>query len=256
MKKDEIKPWRQVMDVTLMIICWLTFSPVMSVPNRYYTYLSRRVLNWLILFSPFTWGIMTYLFLVIGVPVLSYHVPSFAATLQSFPEFTGAFTSPGGWWQMLLVAYFLPVYSFCVVVIFLSMGITGWNYREASVYICEYFEPWFCIGVAVALILVVVMRMKKMNLIGKMLSLIPIGLESILIVYNFGVFRHRVATYAGLNIDRIFNTAVKMLISLGERTHINYITANIIIYILPLVATLLVGYLGWVVYTLNRNHKL
>lgn len=251
MEKYEIKPLCRVFDITLMILCWLTVSPLMAIPNNRYTYLNRKIQILLTIFSPFTWGIITFTFLIIGVPVLVEHIPSFAATIRSFPEFTGALVTPGSWWQTLLVVYFLPVYSFCVIVLFVSISLTGWTYREASVYICEYFEPWVCIAAALIIITTIIVKMRRMNLTGKLLSLIPLGLEIVAVICNFRVFRNRMITYSELSINQIFDTAVKMLVTLGEKTHTNYITANIIVYIMPVIAILLIGYIAWIIFTLN-----
>lgn len=249
---SEIKPWRKVLDMTLIILCWLTIAPLMSALNRYETYFSRKQLIWLTIFSPFTWSLFTILFLVLGVPIISSNFPSLAHKLDSFPEFIHVFDSPGGWLQFLLVIYLLPVYSFCVLFLLLSVALTGYSYITVSVYICEYFQPWFCIGVAIFVVMLSILNMKRMNLVGKFLSVVPILLELIMAYSNYYIFRSRVILYRGMDDSQIFHTVVKTLVAIGDDTHTNYITANVILYILPLVAVLAVGFLAWVIYTVTR----
>ncbi|MDE6028145.1 MAG: hypothetical protein K2G23_08745 [Muribaculaceae bacterium] len=255
MERNEIKPWRRVLDMTLIILCWFTVSPLMWLVNRDKAYLKKKAMVWLTIFSPFTWGILALLFLLVGIPVLANLFPSFALKVNSFPEFTGSLDGSGGFWQTLLTIYFLPVYSFCVLALFISMAFTGWSYVTASVYICEYFQPWFCIGVAGVVILRVAYHLGKMNILGQCLSVILVLLELTMIYFNFSMFMFRVISYGDMNNRQIFDVVVKMLIALGEETHTNYITANIIVYILPLVAILLIGYIGWIIYTVNKKDK-
>ena len=94
-----------------------------------------------------------------------------------------------------------------------------------------------------------------MNTLGKCLSVVPVLLELAMIYFNFSMFMFRVISYGDMNNRQIFDVVVKMLIALGEETHTNYITANIIVYILPLVAILLIGYIGWIIYTVNKKDK-
>lgn len=255
MERNETTPWRRVANVTLLILAWLTVSPLMIPVNRKGSYLSKKALVWLILLSPFVWCVLSVLFLVVGVPVISSISPSFGQTLTSFPEFTGALDGSGDFWQLALIIYFLPLYSFCVLVLFIAMAFTGWSYITASVYICEYFQPWFCIGVACLIIWRIARSWRGMTAQGRWLTVLPIFGEMALAVFSFLVFRNRIVTYENMSHSQIFSTAVDMLLTLGETTHTNYITANIIVYILPLVLILLTGYLGWLIYTVNRKGR-
>ena len=251
----EIKPWRKVVDITLIILCWLTISPLMSVVNKYETYFKRKTMIWLTIFSPMTWTILSAIFLLIGYPLFSFFFPSMEPVMRSFPElnFTMNHTSVLG--PLLLVSYFLPLYAFCVLVLFVAMFFTGWSYREASVYICEYFEPWFCVAVAVGIMVWIGVNMKKMDIQGRLWSVIPMIFEACLGWYNATIYSQRVATYKGMSINEIFSYVVDTLIELGKATGTDYVTANMIVYIFPLIAILLVGYLGWIIYTLNKAEK-
>lgn len=255
MSRDQIKPWRQVLDVTLIILCWFTISPLMSVPNRYETYLKKKTLIWLTIFSPFTWWIIMIIFGILILPALLSHFPDFAAKLSSFPEFSGAFkySESGGFWLFLFTTYFLPVYALCVVVLFTAMAFTGWTYREASVYICEYFEPWFCVAVAIVIVVIMIKNMRRTTLTGKLIMLIPILMEINMARGNASIFFDRIATYKGMTINGIFDYVVQQLLNLGNATGTNYIVANILVYIWPLAAILIFGYIGWIIFTVNRK---
>ena len=83
--------------------------------------------------------------------------------------------------------------------------------------------------------------------------MLPLLLEIYMAYYNYCVFFKRIATYKGWTINGIFDYVVRKLIALGDATGTNYITANIIVYILPLTIILICGYIGWVIYTVNRK---
>lgn len=253
MEKKYVSAWRKIFDVTLIILCWMTISPLMYLPNRHYSYLKKGTLIWLMIVSPFTWTVLTFLFLIRGVPVLTAVSPSFASMISSFPEFTGALSASGNGIQLLLLCYLLPIYSFCVVFLFVSMALTGWTYMEASVQICEYLAPWVCVFMSFTVIIMILARWNRMTGVGKAFCLIPIGMEGLMAMFNYDTYRMRVELYQGMSTDQIFDYAVKMLVSLGEKTHTDYITANIIVYILPPLSILFIAYLGWIIYTLHRK---
>lgn len=96
--------------------------------------------------------------------------------------------------------------------------------------------------------------MKKLNTQGKLLSAILLMFETYLAGHNVGIFLNRVTHYERMSIDGIFNYAVEYLINLGESTGTDYVTANIIVYIFPLVAILLGGYLGCIIHTLTTKN--
>lgn len=249
----EIKPWRKVVDMTLIILCWLTISPLMSVVNKYETYFKRKTMIWLTIFSPMTWTILSAIFLLIGYPLFSFFFPSMESVMRSFPELNFTMNHTSVWGPLLLVSYFLPLYAFCVGVLFVSMAFTGWSYREASVYICEYFEPWFCVAAAIFIMICIIVNMKKMNVKGRLWSVIPLIFEGCLAYHNAAIYSQRVATYKGMSINEIFSYVVDTLIELGKATGTDYVTANMIVYIFPLIAILLVGYVAWIIYTLNKK---
>ncbi|MDE6409362.1 MAG: hypothetical protein K2K81_03840 [Muribaculaceae bacterium] len=250
---DEIRPWRKVRDITLLILFWLTVSPLMLTVNSRKKYLKGGTMIWLIIFSPLAWTILSGLFLLFGLPLLTQMFPGVKSMLNSFPELNFTFNNPFSLQRLFLVSYFLPIYALCVGVLYAAMAFTGWSYREASVYICEYFEPWFCAFVAIWIIVWLVACMKKLNTKGKLLSAVLIMFEAYLAGHNAGIFFNRFTHYKGMSIDAIFKYVVEYLISLGEKTGTDYVTANIIVYIFPLMAILLGAYLGWVIHTLTKK---
>ena len=94
-----------------------------------------------------------------------------------------------------------------------------------------------------------------MNILGQCLSVILVLLELGMIYFNFNMFMFRVISYGHMNNGQIFDVVVKMLIGLGKETNTNYITANMIAYIFPLLAILFIGYIGWIIYTVNKKDK-
>ena len=92
-----------------------------------------------------------------------------------------------------------------------------------------------------------------MNTQVRLLSAVLIMFEAYLAGHNAGIFFNRFTHYKGMSIDAIFKYVVEYLISLGEKTGTDYVTANIIVYIFPLMVILLGAYLGWVIHTLTKK---
>lgn len=251
----EIKPWRKVVDMTLIILCWLTISPLMLIVNKNEAYFKRKTMIWLIILSPLIWTILSAVLLIIGIPILTFHFSSVESMMRSFPELNFTMTHTQEWGSLLLVSYFLPLYAFCVGVLYVAMAFTGWSYREASVYVCEYFEPWFCVAVAICVMVWIIMHRKKMDVKGRLWSIIPLVLEGCLAWDNIGIYFQRITAYKGMSINAIFDYVVSYLIGLGNNTGTNYVTANIIVYIFPLIAILFVGYLAWIIYIVGKANK-
>lgn len=247
-----MNPRQKVRFWTLIGLCYLTLSPLIALVNRRQGRpLSPRAVKWLIICSPMVWSLVCFALFAVALPLISASMPSVANSLRAWPEFTNV--TSGDFRQIFLVVYFLPLYAFCVLVLFVAMALTGWSYREASVYVCEYFAPWFCVAVAAIIVLWILTRMRRLTLTGRLWSLVPMAMELALISYNVNVYQQRAALYAGWSIDRIFNHVVNMLITLGQRTSTNYITANMIIYLLPLAAILLTALLAHLIATLTPS---
>lgn len=247
MNKPLLRSFTTVKDITLIILAWLTISPLLMLPNKKGKYLKRRQAILLSVISPFTWTILFSLFLAFGIS----HFPSLMSKFNSFPEFSTIINSPDKWGQIILISYFLPVYTVCVLVLFLAMAITGWSYIEASVYICEYCEPVICILTAFILATYMMNRLWKMSTKGGLLILIPFGMEGILCLINMMILLWRIAEYQWMDINEIFDSVVIKLIDLGNSTHTNYIVANMIVYLLPMILILVVGFIGWAIYYAN-----
>lgn len=146
---------------------------------------------------------------------------------------------------LFLQSMFLPVYAVCVAVLFMAMGVTGWNYKEASVYICEYFEPLSCAAVALVIALIILYKLPKMNVRGRIISMIPLAVELFMIRQNVNIYFERKATYAGMSINEIFRYVVDYLLAM----------ANMYVYILPMLIILIMGYIARVIYNRNRKVK-
>lgn len=263
MNKPVVTPWVKVRDVSLIILLWVTISPLMSVPNRYYTYLSRKQLIWLTVFSPFVWTIVVGIFIVFGMPTIFEHFPSLADSVLAFakPEIDSVVSSSdeyAGQAQLLafvcqsfLVAYFSPVYLVCVGVLFLAMAVTGWSYKEASVYICQLGEPIVCCIVALVLIVLMLKKVMRCRNIAHWFMVIPILVEGWLGVWCVGRFLKNFVEFKTMSIGQYFYQEVVELLELGRETGTNYVVANMIVYIFPLLVVLFVGYVGWVIWTLT-----
>lgn len=160
---------------------------------------------------------------------------AFGLKTSAFPELTN-FTDN----RLVLFAELvcMPVYAACVLVLFLTMALTGWSYIEASVYVCEYFQPLFCSAVALSLIFVMVKKLSGISTKGKLLILAPIAAEGWFVFAGVNTFIERKTIYEGMNIREIFNYVVDYLIKLGETSGTNYVLANMYVYILPLILIL------------------
>ena len=158
MNQYEVSPKGKVGTISLLILAWFTISPLMWIINKRGKVLHANQVFWLSFFSPFTGTVLSLLFLIYGLPYLTHFLPSLADSLQSFPEVKNLLTPPYNWGQLILSAYFLPVYTFCVGVLYLAMALTGWSYIEASVYICQLGAPLVCILLAIGSLIYVTMK--------------------------------------------------------------------------------------------------
>ncbi|MDE5903166.1 MAG: hypothetical protein K2H21_08125 [Muribaculaceae bacterium] len=243
---------RKVVDIVLLIICWSTISPLMLLINRDEKYMKKWVMWLAIAASPFTFNVLAVLmFPIIGISLFVDLLKDsgYVVNLSSFPELTQFSDN-----NMVLFAELvaLPVYAVCVVILFVVMMFTGWNYREASVYVCEYFEPWACVFVALAVAIIILSKFAKMDKCGKLLSLLPLTVEVYMAWNSIQTYFERKATYSGMGIDTIFNYVVDYLMQMAESSQTNYILANMYVYILPMMTILLTGLAARFIYRRRR----
>lgn len=242
-------------DVILLIVFWSTISPLMLAVNRNEKYMKKWVMWLLIVFSPTTLNILTLLILPGSV------MDFFINILQKWGYAVNTEMNPvlqqfgHSKLVLFLQSMSLPVYAVCVAVLFAAMGVTGWNYKEASVYICEYFAPLSCAAVALVIALIILYKLPKMNVRGRIISMIPLAVELFMIRQNVNIYFERKATYAGMSINEIFYYVVEYLRAMGRDTHTNYVLANMYVYILPMLIILIVGYIARVIYNRNRKVK-
>ena len=239
---------RKVVDIVLLIICWLTISPLMLLINRNEKYMKKWAMWLAIVASPFTLNVMSILLLpMVGISICVDLLRNigYVVNLSAFPEMTQFADNNAVIFAELLA---MPVYAVCVVILFGVMALTGWNYKEASVYVCEYFEPLSCTVVALAVAIIILNKFTKMDKYGKLLSLIPLITELYMAWHNVQIYLERKATYSDMNIDGIFSYVVDYLLQMAERTHTHYILANMYVYILPMMTILLTGLIARLIY--------
>lgn len=243
---------RQVVDIILLMICWWTISPLMLAINRNKKYLNKWVIWIAIIASPFSLNVLSVLMLPllgIGIGIDCLRNIGYVVNLNQFPELT-QFSDNNMVLFVELVA--VPLYAICVVILFGVMALTGWNYREVSVYVCEYFEPLSCTLVALAVSIIILNKLAKMDKYGKLLSLLPLFVEIYMAWDNVQIYLERKAAYTGMSIDSIFRYVVNYLMQMAERTHTNYVLANMYVYILPMTIILLTGLMARFIYKRRR----
>lgn len=151
----------------------------------------------------------------------------------------------------------IPVYTLCVLLLWIIGVVFRIGYIDASVYVCEYGQPVVTAVTAVLLTIVgvkwqiITIRKKKMKLL--------ISICAILICYVWIVIDciteliSRIDLYSGLTNRQIFNYVVHKLKVMGahypdgsihilnETITYGYIMANIEVYIVPISVVLLLG---------------
>jgi hypothetical protein len=166
----------------------------------------------------------------------------------------------------------IPLYALCVVFLWVLQPITGWSYVDASVYVCEYFQPIFTAVIALLFLsfgiryIMIAFRNKKF-LSG--IALIAICVPYIIIgttcIRNF---LERLSTYAGMSNREIFDFVVHKLnvvgahypkgsikLFSGEIITYGYIMANMEVYIVPISIVLLLGLIQWRISHKNAAYK-
>lgn len=156
----------------------------------------------------------------------------------------------------------LPIYAACVVILLGLGAIFGWNYVDASVYICEYVQPW--ITALVALMLSIRAIKKITNYCRTKSKVSAMTLVGFCIIYVCTIifciteYFSRISTYKGMDNHQIFDYVVNKLNLMGasypsgkfsilneESISYGYIMANMEVYILPISIVLLCGFIQW-----------
>lgn len=145
----------------------------------------------------------------------------------------------------------MPIYALCVAFLFLLKPLLGWSYVDASVYVCEYFQPVFTAVVALLFLILCIRKvisafqsqnnMRGLSLLAICLSYLAIGVECIRELLS------RLSEYAGMSNHQVFDYVVHKLSVMGsgypegrfnilnfETVSYGYIMANMEVYILPI----------------------
>lgn len=154
----------------------------------------------------------------------------------------------------------LPIYVACVAILLGLGAVFGWSYTDASVYICEYVQPWVT-AVLAAILLIYGIKSAAIYYRNKYRS-VAVTLTGFCIlyagiaVYCIRDFFLRIAAYKGMSNREIFDYVVAKLSAMaysyppgrfriftGESISYGYIMANIEVYILPISIVLLCGFI-------------
>lgn len=158
----------------------------------------------------------------------------------------------------MLIFISISIYAVCVLILMAISPLCG-GYVNASVYVCEYFQPVSTI--ATALLFFYFNSLYIRTAIGRESYITAFFLVLIVILY-IGIIYHcscqlfdRLHAYEGMNNRQIFDFVVDKLqamgsgisgyISIGHQTiGKGYIVANIVTYILPMLSVLCGGAVG------------
>ncbi len=248
-------------DIILMILAWSTISPLIMLINRNERYFKKWVMWLIILVSPFASYLLILLLISIVGMAWIVECIGYAATLgdlnsvlntSAYPELTQFSNNPAVLFLELLC---LPIYAICVGILYVTMQFTGWSYRTASVYICEYATPLFCAACALGILILIVSKLSKMRNTGRCLIALPMLAEAYMLYDCIHTYIVRKALYAGMSNDAIFKYVVDYLIKMGERSHTNYVLANMYVYILPFLLILIIGLIGLIIYRFTKKSK-
>lgn len=152
----------------------------------------------------------------------------------------------------------LPLYAVCVVLLYIIGAIFSISYVDSSVYVCEYVQPLFTAIVALAFLILALIKIPE--LIRKKIweRTVTLGIICLLYIamasYCIKEFIERLHTYAGMGNRQIFDYVVNKLRVMGEiyphkvftlfngeTIGFGYIMANMEVYLLPLSLILLLG---------------
>lgn len=248
-----------IRDIILMILAWLTISPLILIINKNERYFKKWVMWLIIAASPLVGNIIALLLIPIFGAAYLMQVLSYTITLgdlnsimntSAYPELTQFSNNP---FILFLELLCLPIYAICVAILYTIMQLTGWNYRTASVYVCEYAAPIFSAICAMWIIILMLKRFSKMRNVGCILMVLPILAECYMLYDCIHTYFVRKALYAGMTNDAIFKYVVDYLIKMGERSHTNYVLANMYVYILPFLTIMIIGLIGNIIFRATKN---
>lgn len=156
----------------------------------------------------------------------------------------------------------MPIYALCVAFLLMLKPLLGWSYVDASVYVCEYFQPVFTAFTALLFLIFALkgaIRAFRKRQSGRGMVLSVICLSDIAIgIYCYHELISRLAEYAGMTNHQIFDYVVHKLSVMGqdypagrfkildfETVSYGYIMANMEVYILPISIIILLGLIQW-----------
>ncbi len=156
----------------------------------------------------------------------------------------------------------LPIYAACVAILLGLGAVFGWTYTDASVYVCEYVQPWLTAALAVILLIYGIkgaLIYYRKNYTWAAVTLTGLYLlYAGIAVYCIRDFFLRIAAYRGMSNREIFDYVVAKLSAMasvypsgrfriftGESISYGYIMANMEVYILPVSVVLLCGLIQW-----------
>lgn len=164
--------------------------------------------------------------------------------------------------DFILILLSVPIYALCVVFLIAISPLCG-GYVNASVYLCEYCQPVVTILLS-GLFLFLNVRFLSQAMSGReYLATILLAVCFLVlcwVIYFCGrQFLTRLHDYVGMDNYQIFNYVVNKLQAMGKgipgmikfgqhEIAKGYIVANIVVYILPLIVTLLVGWWQRMIY--------
>ena len=239
----------KISDYLFLTICWLTVSPVLLIVNRHERYMNQTTARLMVIFSFFSLAILfSFIPLIMGSD--NFHELIAGVIPSAYSHIIDLSTNPV---ILFMEISGMPVYALCVAFLYVTMFFTGWSYREASVYVCEYFAPLFCVLLATVIIIIMALNLRKSPMKAKLWIWVLIGAEAVMGIYSLQTFISRRTLYSDMSIDGIFDYVVAYLMRLGSETHTNYVVANMIVYILPLTMILLLGLVGRIIYMENED---
>lgn len=253
MKTDNLSRYDKMTNaIILMVLSWLTVSPMMFRLNKKYDCIkSRAAIIMLFAISPLVVYIMS------GLTLLLFDVELFNGIVKALlPKYSYALEMTQFSDNPLLRIFefsFLPVYALCVLLIFAVMAVTGWSYTVASVNICEYFIPAFFTVAANLMIVYMIICMGRMKKKGCLLMVLPLLGEIFMLLLSANTYAAHIIRYNEMTDSQIFRHAVNYLLELGNAFNTTYVIANMIVYVLPLVIILALGFSGWIIYRKNRT---
>lgn len=151
----------------------------------------------------------------------------------------------------------VPIYAVCVLLLIALSPIFG-GYINASVYVCEYFQPIITILAALLFLFYDIQQIHSAFICDYHLKVAALVVVALIFLAIIGIcgwqLYDRLITYQGLNNREIFNFVVMKLRNMGSpiegeltfrqyKITMGYIVANFVVYILPMAVTLICGYI-------------